>query len=229
MRLHLDDLSDACIPTSVRAELKKGFTKQGTKEIVTFTFIAVSADHGQDNAFVQHFNARLTEWVKENAKPSVKFKVHHARSDGCRAQYKCANHFYWVSRQQAETGIRCDWCFSCSCHGKDLVDPENGRAKHCARQHELNIKDESEKSLRDTKMLASHLAEHFMWPQRKLWEKQMRGIYKRIVWYIPTKAPNPNPDTIPNLTTNPNPTLHSMYTGTGLHQSSHQARQHIRG
>jgi hypothetical protein len=53
------------------------------------------------------------------------------------------------------------------------VDPENGRAKNCARNFEINIKDNHEDSLRDSKKLADHLGAHFIWPQRKLWEKAM--------------------------------------------------------
>ena len=189
VRLHLDDISDTYIEPAERQKLKHEFAKKAVKPILTFTLIGVSADHGQDNAFVQNFNDRITAWVKSIAAPGTTFKVHHARSDGCRGQYKCAQHFYYVSRQQAETGIRMDWCFSCSCHGKDLVDPENGRAKNCARNFELNIKDNHELSLRDSEKLAAHLANHFIWPQRKLWEKAMRGIYRRVIWFIPTKGP----------------------------------------
>ena len=126
VRIHLEDISNEYIAPAERRKLKEEFVKQGVTPILTFTLIGISADHGQDNAFVQNFNDRITVWVKSIAAAGTIFKVHHARSDGCRGQYKCAQHFYYISRQQAETLIRLDWCFSCSCHGKDLVDPENG-------------------------------------------------------------------------------------------------------
>ena len=165
VRLHLDDVSDAYVPSEERRRLKEGFQKHRVPPILTITLIGVSADHGQDNAFVQNFNDRITVFVKTIAAPGVKFTVHHARSDGCKAQYKCAQHFYYVSRQQAEVGIRLDWGFSCSCHGKDLVDPENGRAKHCAREYEVNIRDVHKNSLRDSEKLAQHLQANFIYPQ----------------------------------------------------------------
>ena len=123
VRIHLEDISNEYIAPAERRKLKEEFVKQGVTPILTFTLIGISADHGQDNAFVQNFNDRITVWVKSIAAAGTIFKVHHARSDGCRGQYKCAQHFYYISRQQAETSIRLDWCFSCSCHGKDLVDP----------------------------------------------------------------------------------------------------------
>jgi hypothetical protein len=148
----------------------------------------VSADPTHDNAFVQNFNDRVTEFAATIKAPHVKWKCHHARSDGCKAQYKCAQHFYYVSCQQALTGIRLDWCFSCSCHGKDLVDPENGRAKHMAREHENNVGDNDEKSLRTSFELYKFLLKVFHTPNRDLLDKGMRGIYKREIWYIPVKG-----------------------------------------
>ena len=78
-------------------------------------------------------NAMLLEYVKSIAAPGVTFHTHFGHSDGCKAQFKSAQAFLWISKQQAETGTRVKWSFSCSCHGKDRVDSENGRAKHACR------------------------------------------------------------------------------------------------
>jgi hypothetical protein len=156
--------------------------------IITITIADVSADPTHDNAYVQNFNDKLTAFAESIKAPGVKWVCHHARSDGCKAQYKCAQHFYYISRQQAATGIRMDWQFSCSCHGKDLVDPEMGRAKAMAREHENNVGDNDNKSLRTTAELYSFLSTHFKKPTRDLLLKKMRGIYKREVWITQVKG-----------------------------------------
>ena len=82
-------------------------------------------------------------------KQDVKFHTHFARSDGCKAQFKCAQHFLWITKQHAETGTRVKWSFSCSCHGKDRVDSENGRAKHACRcREEFEAGKDETKSIR---------------------------------------------------------------------------------
>jgi hypothetical protein len=115
----------------------------------------------------------------------VKFKCHRARSDGCKAQYKCADHFYYVSRQQSEGKPRLDWCFSCSCHGKDLVDPENGGGKRMARRHEDEVGENDEASLRTSYELYKFLKKEYNKPNVDFLDKKMKGIYQREIWYIP--------------------------------------------
>ena len=62
----------------------------------------------------------------------------YIRSDGCKAQFKCAANFDWVSRQHAEgCGMYVHWSFFESCHGKCYCDPEGGTLKNAARLHEL--------------------------------------------------------------------------------------------
>lgn len=110
------------------------------------------------------------------ARPGAKWKCHHARSDGCKAQYKCADHFYYVSRQQAEGKPRLDWCFSCSCHGKDLVDPENGGAKRMVRRHEEEVGDNDETSIRTSHEVYKFLKEEYAKPTVDLLNKKMKGL-----------------------------------------------------
>ena len=190
VRLHVLDIPDSYISAEKKAELLQQFQQFQQPAIVTISIGAISPDHTQDNAFVQHFNKKLHSFVTSIAAPGVKFKVHRARSDGCRGQYKCAHHFYWISRRQAETGTRVDWSFSCSCHGKDLCDPEFGRSKHAAREHESNIGDNDEGSLRDSELLCKFLRTQMRWPQKALHEKKMKGIYCREYWYIPAVGPD---------------------------------------
>ena len=207
VRVHLSDLSDGYISQAEKERLHAGFEAQGAKPIISITFIAVSPDPTHDNAFVQHFNNKLTEFMASIAKPGLKWRCHHARSDGCKAQYKCADHIYYISRQQAEGKPRMDWGFSCSCHGKDLVDPENGGAKRVCREHENNVGDDDDKSIRTSHEMHEHLLKHYKQPQTDLLQKKMKGcrvtelwlhwfdtavhivgIYKREIWYIPASG-----------------------------------------
>lgn len=177
LRIHLDDVSDEYISVEEKERLRAGFKEHDEKPIITITIIAVSPDPTHDNAFVQEFNNRLTKFMQETvAKPGAKWKCHHARSDGCKAQYKCADHFYYVSRQQAEGKPRLDWCFSCSCHGKDLVDPENGCAKRMVRRHEEEVGDNDETSIRTSHEVYKFLKEEFAKPTVDLLNKKMKGL-----------------------------------------------------
>ena len=64
------------------------------------------------------------------------FNTHYVRSDGCKAQFKQSTHFDWVSKQKDTTGVRMDWCFFCSCHGKCDCDPEGGSIKRALQNYE---------------------------------------------------------------------------------------------
>ena len=110
------------------------------------------------------------------ARRGAKWKCRQARSDGCKAQYKCVDHFYYVSRQQVEWKPRSDWCFSCSCHGKDLVDPENGGAKRMVRRHEEEVGDNDETSIRTSHEVYKFLKEEFAQPTVDLLNKKMKGL-----------------------------------------------------
>jgi hypothetical protein len=70
----------------------------------------------------QHVNANL--------------RTMYAQSDGCKAQFKNTTQYLWIS-EQYETGIRADWTFSCSCHGKCDCDPEGGACKNVVTLHQL--------------------------------------------------------------------------------------------
>lgn len=106
------------------------------------------------------------------------------------AQFKCAANFYWVSRQTVEGGgIRINWSFFTSCHGKCYCDPEGGTLKNAARNYELNVSD------RAMQMKQSY--DLFLWardrsglsrPRYSLHQKKGRGIYRRFFYWIPSKG-----------------------------------------
>ena len=53
-------------------------------------------------------------------------------SDGCRAQFKSCHMVGWMSTIPQKFGIRFQWHFHCSCHGKCLCDCVGGNWKHLA-------------------------------------------------------------------------------------------------
>lgn len=64
-----------------------------------------------DNAMVQKLlDDLILPYVKDNA-PDV--SVVHLRSNGCKAHFKCAANFHWVSRQQVDDGrdLILEWSF----------------------------------------------------------------------------------------------------------------------
>merc|ERR1711988_1703514 len=99
---------------------------------------------------MQHDNAMVQKVLDDFILPYVKrvaptVTEGHGRSDGCKAQFKCAAHFQWVSKQKAEgCGLAIPWSFFVSCHGKCYCDPEGGTFKNAARHHELTVSERSE-------------------------------------------------------------------------------------
>ena len=127
VRYHLDDATR--LPPAVVAELREAYESAGIPPIIVETLAIVSADLKHDNAFVRHVNEC---YVLPYMQSIGDFGTHYARSDGCKAQFKYATHFEWVSRQKIETGVQMDWSFFCSCHGKCDCDPEGGSIKNAA-------------------------------------------------------------------------------------------------
>ena len=136
LMFHVEDLTN--ITEEEKAELIEMFDKQGLPHIVSETHYVISSDMQHDNAMVQKLlDDFILPYIKRVA-PSVTHV--HGRSDGCKAQFKCAAHFDWCSRQKAEgSGHIIDWSFFESCHGKCYCDPEGGALKNAARLHELHI------------------------------------------------------------------------------------------
>ena len=61
----------------------------------------------------------------------------HMWSDGCAAQFKNKNQFYWLTTGAQKYGIRLAHHFFQSCHGKGPSDSEGAVAKSALRHAEL--------------------------------------------------------------------------------------------
>ena len=158
----------------------------GLPHVISETHFFISSDMQHDNAFIQKlFDDLIMPYIKANTTATRDVYI---RSDGCKAQFKCAANFDWVSRQHAEgCGMYVHWSFFESCHGKCYCDPEGGTLKNAARLHEL---------LSRTHQLKDSLA-FYEWardssglqtPKKTLAEKKGRGIYRRFFYWIPSKG-----------------------------------------
>lgn len=107
------------------------------------------------------------------------------RSDGCKAKFKCAANFDWVSCQTSEgCGLKIEWPFFESCHGKCYCDPEGGTIKNGGRQRELNLTDKSDQ-LKESENFydwARHNKSGLGQPKLSLAEKRRRGILRRFFY-----------------------------------------------
>ena len=131
VRFHLDDANH--IPPEEKEELRAAFEHVNLPPVIVETHAFVSADGCHDNAFVRHVNDRF---IVPYMQSIGDFDTHYARSDGCKAQFKQAAHFKWVSETKENTGVRTDWSFFCSCHGKCDCDGEGGAIKNAIQNYE---------------------------------------------------------------------------------------------
>ena len=95
---NVEDLTN--ISPIERASLIEMFDKEGLPHVISETHYIISSDMQHDNAMVQKLlDDFIMPYIKQVA-PTV--TIVHTRSDGCKAQFKCAANFDWVSRQRVE-------------------------------------------------------------------------------------------------------------------------------
>ena len=83
------------------------------------------------------------------------------------------------------------WSHSESCHGKDLSDPECGRAKFVLRCHEMRHTADNPTMLKSAREQFDHLVQHHCLTRRTLKEKKGIGIYMRVYHWMPAKSIRP--------------------------------------
>ena len=199
IRVHLEDIAneaemaargeDAVISDAHRVELMELFSKLDEPAIVTISLIVMSSDLVHDEAFVQHCNDKIMIPYMQKIKANgVEWRRHHARSDGCKKQYKDGTQFLWISTHFERHGIHLEWNFFCSCHGKDISDPECGTCKICARQREMEHTELKPTRIRTALELKDFCEGKLTWPQKKLTQKQGKGIFKRQFFYVPASG-----------------------------------------
>lgn len=186
LMFRVEDLEN--VTADERSELITMFDEFKLPHIISETHFVISSDMQHDNAMVQKLlDDLIMPYIKMNA-PSV--SELHVRSDGCKAQFKCASNFYWVSRQSVDGSmLSVNWSFFESCHGKCYCDPEGGTLKNAARHHELNVSDPT-KQLKDSESLYkwAQYESGLSTPKQSLKHKKGKGIYRRFFYWIPSKG-----------------------------------------
>ena len=69
---------------------------------------------------------------------SSKFKKNFYFSDGCAGQYKNRYNFSNISYHEKDFGVKCEWHFFATSHGKNACDGIGGTVKHAAYRHSLS-------------------------------------------------------------------------------------------
>ena len=100
----------------------------------------------------------------------------YAQSDGCKAQFKNTTHYLWISEQYEKTGIRADWTFFCSCHGKCDCDPEGGACKNVVKLHQLRDSAQNRTIINNIDELAAFLEANFKSPTKSSFAK--KGLFR---------------------------------------------------
>ena len=184
--MRVEDITN--LDETERARLIAILDEHTEPHIISETHFIISPDMQHDNAMVQK---ALDDFIIPYLKATVAdLSFIYVRSDGCKAQFKCAANFYWVSRQKSEgCGILVDWSFFESCHGKCYCDPEGGTLKNAAAQHELHVSEQA-KQLKDSELLYKWACNEsgLATPKIDLSRKKGRGIYRRFFYFVPSKG-----------------------------------------
>ena len=99
--------------------------------------------------------------------------------------FKNTTHYLWISEQYEKTGIRADWTFFCSCHGKCDCDPEGGACKNVVKLHQLRDSAQHRTIINNIDELAAFLEANFKNPTKSYFAKKGGGaIYQRHIHYV---------------------------------------------
>lgn len=95
-----------------------------------FSHVVISNHHTHNTAAVHLFQGRLVQRIKEKVGPHITDITYF--SDGCAAQYKNKSNFLNVTMHQKDFGMRAEWHFFATSHGKGPCDGVGGSVKRLA-------------------------------------------------------------------------------------------------
>ena len=192
---HVEDIRDSYMSRKDKDEFIEMCGREGLNHIVAVTLCAVSDDLRHNPAFVQHVNDKVFLPLIKSVILIEAPENDYFRCDGSPTQFDNATQYVWVSRSQAETGVRTDLTLHCTCHGKDKCDPEMGAAKTIVKKVLLteNVENATDVRIYDYKGVADTLVkEGYETPKDSILKKKGRGIYKRHVLAISAADVNQN-------------------------------------
>jgi len=181
-------------PTEERMEVLHALAANHLPPEITVMHIGVTSNPHHDTAGIQHFlQHNLYPWLQEHT--TLEGAYHIVRSDGCAGQMKSGRHFRFIANFHTliawNMQITLIWSHSESCHGKDLSDPECGRAKFVLRCHEMRHTADAPTMLKTSREHYDFLVQNHCLTRRSLAEKKGRGIYMRAFHWMPAKSIRP--------------------------------------
>jgi hypothetical protein len=181
-------------PMEERMEVLRALAANHLPPEITVMHIGVTSNPHHDTAGIQHFfQHNLYPWLQEHT--TLEGARHIVRSDGCAGQMKSGRHFRFIANFHTFVAwnmqITLIWSHSESCHGKDLSDPECGRAKFVLRCHEMRHTADVPTMMKTSREHYDYLVGMHCLTRRSLKEKKGRGIYMRAFHWMPAKSIRP--------------------------------------
>jgi hypothetical protein len=97
---------------------------------------------------------------------------------------------YGFHISKKKTGIRMDWTLNCPCHGKSIVDGENGSAKNAVLANQMKETDVDQTYRLDLAWdVYQYLDKNLAQPTRNIFNKKGVGITVRFSFFIPVAGP----------------------------------------
>jgi hypothetical protein len=110
-------LADGEFEEGEKADLLAMFAAQNRPPRVKISHLIISDDLTHDDAAVQHYLKKhmdLMESIRKPTEPS--WSTSYYFSDGCKAQFKNATMFLYLTLWLEMYAMAVIWCFFCSCH-----------------------------------------------------------------------------------------------------------------
>lgn len=153
---HLEDRVD--IPEEEKVKLRALFNKLGVPHTIRDEILVIGSEKAQDVDVVIHINDKLIHPLLKEIAPEV--TVHEGRSDGCKAQFKCARFLLWIANHMKSAfDLRMKWNWYGSCHGKAESDGCGGTFKSAALRYEQSKAERVTKNPRGEDQV--EFGEHF--------------------------------------------------------------------
>ena len=109
------------------------FTEPASLISESLCFLSDDLDH--DVSMVYKILQETVHYIKEKISPGI--KLIHYFSDGCAGQYKNCKNFVNLCHHQEDFGIKCEWNFFATSHGKSPCDGIGGTVKRLVAKASL--------------------------------------------------------------------------------------------
>lgn len=152
-----------------------------------FNFVAISNIRNHDAIAWRVFQERIMEYIKQNFRFIKKVKYF---SDGAVTQYKNKKNFINLSHHELDFGIKSEWHFFATSHGKGACDGIGGTVKRLARRYCLQHPQTIIKTAEELYNWADENIKNisFMYFESTLYIKTLTKIEERLSVAVPIKG-----------------------------------------